>query len=301
MCPRSGATASGGTRKLYAAAMTRRLLGVFAHPDDESYGPAGTLATSSAAGVDVHIAVMTDGAAGTPAAGFPEGAALAEVRHRELQAAAAVLNATLHHFAYRDSGYTGDERNGDPDVFMNIDPAEPMADLVELIRSVRPDVVITHDENGGYRHPDHIRCHQLVRAAFEAAGDPGRYRELGPPFRPARLYSETTSNRWIKVFIRILRLLRRDPTRFGVNKDVDLTHVGMDPARITTRIDVRRGWVPKKAATACHASQRGGSGPLGRMPAWLLAVVSPRELFIREHPPPHPGLREDGLFPPPSG
>ena len=276
--------------------MTRRLLGVFAHPDDESYGPAGTLAVHSAAGVDVHIAVMTDGAAGTPAAGFPSGDGLAEVRRRELRAAAAVLDATLHHYSYRDSGYAGDERNADPTAFINVDPAGPVADLVALIRTVRPDVVITHDENGGYRHPDHIRCHEVARAAFEAAGDPARFAELGPPFRPARLYSETSSNRRFKVLIRILRLLRRDPTRFGVNADIDLTHVGMDPARITTRIDVRRGWAAKKAAAACHASQRGGSGPVGRTPAWVLALVSPRELFIRECPPPTPGLSERHLF-----
>jgi mycothiol S-conjugate amidase len=280
--------------------MTRRLLGVFAHPDDESYGPAGTLAVHSAAGVDVHIAIMTDGAAGTPAAGFPDGDGLAEVRRRELQAAAAVLDATLHHYSYRDSGYTGDQRNGDPDAFINVDRAGPTADLVQLIRKIRPEVVITHDENGGYRHPDHIRCHEVVKAAFEAAGDPARFPDLGPPFRPARLYSETMSNRWIKVFSWILRLVRRDPTRFGVNSDIDLTHVGMDPSRITTQIDVRRGWAAKKAAATCHASQRGGSGPLSWTPAWVLALLAPREAFIRECPQPPPRRREQSLFPPSS-
>jgi mycothiol S-conjugate amidase len=281
--------------------MTRRLLGVFAHPDDESFGPAGTLAVHSAAGVDVHIAVMTDGAAGTPADGFPDGEGLAEVRRRELQAAAAVLNATLHHFSYRDSGYTGDARNGDPDAFINVDAAVPTADLVALLRRIRPDVVITHDEHGGYHHPDHIRCHEVVKAAFAAAGEPAQFPEAGAPFRPARRYSETTSNRWIKAFVLLLRLVRRDPTRFGVNADIDLTQVGMDPARITTRIDVRRGWAAKKAAAACHASQRGGSGPIGWTPAWLLAFLSPRETFIRECPPAPPGLREQHLFAAPTG
>jgi mycothiol S-conjugate amidase len=285
-----------GIRRVYAAAMTRRLLGVFAHPDDESFGPAGTLAVHSAAGVDVHIAIMTDGAAGTPAPGFPEGEALAEVRRRELRAAAAELGATVHHFAYRDSGYVGDDRNGDPASFINVDAAGPVADLVGLIRTLQPDVIITHDETGGYRHPDHIRCHELVGMAFDAAGDPAQLPDLGPPFRPARLYSEATSNRVVKMFVRLLRLARRDPTRFGVNNDIDLTQVGTDPAWITTQIDVRRGLAAKKAAAASHVSQRGRSSPIGRIPVWVLALLTPRETFIREHPAPWPGLREHSLF-----
>lgn len=276
--------------------MSRRLLAVFAHPDDESFGPAGTLAVHSAAGVEVHVAIMTDGAAGTPAAGFPHGDELAQVRRRELHAAAAALGVTPHPLSYRDSGFIGDDRNGDPEAFINVDADGPAADLVELIRTIQPDVVITHDENGGYRHPDHIRCHELTRVAFEAAGDPVQYPELGPAFRPSRLYSETTSNRPVKFFARLLRLVGRDPTRFGVNADIDLTRVGVDPGRITTWIDVRRGWPAKKAAAACHASQRGDSGPLSWAPTWALTVFSPRETFIREYPQPWPGLREHSLF-----
>lgn len=280
----------------YAAAMNRRLLGVFAHPDDESFGPAGTLAVHSAAGVDVHIATMTDGAAGAPATGFPGGDDLAAVRREELQRAAKQLGATLHHFGYRDSGFTGDPRNNDARAFINVDPAGPTAELVALIREVRPDVVITHDENGGYHHPDHIRCHRLVRAAFDVAADPGRFADRGVAFQPARLYSETMSNRWIKLATRLMRLVGRDPTRVGVNNDVDLTRVGMDPARITTRIDVRRGWHVKQAAAACHESQRGDVAPINRVPAWLLARIAPWEVFIREVPAPWPGLRERSLF-----
>lgn len=276
--------------------MTRRLLGVFAHPDDESFGHAGTLAVHSAAGVDVHIATMTDGAAGAPAPGFPDGDELAGIRREELRGAARRLGATLHHLPYRDSGFTGDPRNDDPRAFVNVDPEGPTAALVALMRAVRPDVVITHDEQGGYHHPDHIRCHVLVRAAFDAAGDPTRFPDDGAPFQPSRLYSETRSNRWIKVATRTMRLLGRDPTRTGVNADVDLTRVGVDPARITTRIDVRDGWPAKKAAAACHVSQRGDTGPISRVPAWLLARLAPRELYIREVPAPCPGLRERSLF-----
>lgn len=276
--------------------MTKRLLAVFAHPDDESFGPGATLAVHSAGGVDVHIATMTDGAAGAPAPGFPDGEALAEVRRDELRLASTQLGATLHHFRYRDSGYIGDPRNADPRAFINIDPGEPTAALVGLIRELRPDVVITHDEQGGYHHPDHIRCHALVRAAFDAAGDPARLPDRGAPFQPARLYSETRSNRWIRIATQAMRLAGRDPTQFGVNNDVDLTRVGMDPVRITTRIDVRRGWEAKRAAAACHVSQRGDTGPISRVPTWMIARLAPWELFIREVPSPWPGLRERSLF-----
>ncbi len=276
--------------------MTRRLLGVFAHPDDESFGPAGTLAVHSAAGVDVHIVTMTDGAAGAPASGYPDGDELAAIRRDELQAAAKELGATLHHLPYRDSGFIGDPRNDDPRAFINLDPDQPTAVLVELFREIRPDVVLSHDEQGGYHHPDHIRTHEVVRAAFDAAGDPARYVDRGAPFAPSRLYSETRSNRWIKVLCRAMRLVGRDPTRTGVNRDVDLTRVGMDPARITTRIDVRDGWAAKQAAAARHRSQRGDVGPMHRAPTWLLARTMPWELYIREVPAPWPGLRERSLF-----
>lgn len=276
--------------------MTRRLLGVFAHPDDESFGPAGTLAVHSAAGVDVHVVTMTDGAAGAPADGYPEGDELAAIRRDELAAAAKELGATLHHLPYRDSGFIGDPRNDDARAFINLDPEEPTTALVALIREIRPDVVVTHDEQGGYHHPDHIRTHEIVRAAFEAAGDGSRHVDGGAPFAPARLYSETRSNRWIKLACRLMRLVGKNPTRIGVNNDVDLTRVGMDPARITTRIDVKAGWGAKKAAAAHHRSQRGDVGPMSRVPTWLLARMAPWDQYIREIPPPWPGLRERSLF-----
>lgn len=269
---------------------------MFAHPDDESFGPGGTLAVHSAEGVDVHVVTMTDGAAGAPAPGFPDGPELAAIRRTELVRAVETLGATLHHLDYRDSGYLGDPRADHPEAFCNVDPAEPTARLVGLLRSVRPDVVITHDETGGYFHPDHIRCHEVTRVAFTAAGDGARVPEAGPAFSPSRLYSHVTSNRWVKVMVAGLRLARRDPTRFGVNADVDLTRVGVDPRRITTRIDVRRGWAAKQAAAACHRSQRGGAGPTERLPTWLVARLLPVEAFRREHPVPWPGLRERSLF-----
>lgn len=275
---------------------TRRLLGVFAHPDDETFGPGATLAVHSAGGVDVHIATMTDGVAGAPAPGYPDGPALAAIRAQELKQAVDVLGGTAHPLGYRDSGFTGDPRNDDPDAFMNVDPEGPVQDLVALIRELRPDVVISHDVTGGYFHPDHIRTHHLVREAFFAAGDPDRLPDAGPAFAPARWYSEVRSNKWIKRVVRVMPLFGKDPTRIGVNNDVDLTNVGVDPATITTRIDVREGWAAKQEAARCHASQRGGTGWMNRLPPAAMARLMSVDTYVREYPAPWPGLREHSLF-----
>jgi LmbE family N-acetylglucosaminyl deacetylase len=82
----------------------------------------------------------------------------------------------------------------------------------------------------------------------------------------------------------------------GINKDVDMTRVGVDPQKITTWIDIRDAWSAKKAAGQCHQSQRGGSGLAGRLPVWALARLMPREPFVRIHPEPWPGLTEKSFF-----
>ena len=104
---------------------TRRLLAVLAHPDDESFGIGGTLARYADEGADVHIAIATDGVAGSVAAGYEHTLVeLAAVRHKELETAAAALGGTLHTFGYRDSGYIGDPANQHPDAFINADEHE---------------------------------------------------------------------------------------------------------------------------------------------------------------------------------
>ena len=97
-------------------------------------------------------------------------------RIEELAAACEALGVTDHRFLggpgrWRDSGMMGTPTNDDPASFWQADLDEAARDLVAIIREVRPQVVITYDENGGYGHPDHIRAHQVAVAAFDAAGD----------------------------------------------------------------------------------------------------------------------------------
>lgn len=278
--------------------MKRTLLAVLAHPDDESFGIGGTLARYACQGVDVHIAIATDGVAGSVVAEY-EGAKeqLVAVRMKELEAAAAILGGTLHRFCYRDSGYLGDAANDHPDAFIQADEVEAVGRVVKLMREVRPQVVITHDETGGYFHPDHVFCWKITTRAFHAAGDADQYPEFGlEPFSPQRLYYTAFPNSWVKFFTLLLRLRGQDPTRMGRNKDIDMTRVGVPSEKINARIDYRPYWDIKRQASAQHPSQGGGPGFAGMMPTWLQKQLFGRESFMRAYPPLENGRREDDLF-----
>jgi LmbE family N-acetylglucosaminyl deacetylase len=274
----------------------KRLLAILAHPDDESFGPGGTLSRYASAGVEVHIAIATDGAAGSVAEGHEESHAnLVEVRSKELDAAVAILGATLHRLGYRDSGMTADPANEHPEAFINADTEEAIGRVVRLIRQIRPHVIITHDETGGYYHPDHIMCWKVVTPAFHAAGDPNQYPEAGEPYQPQRLYYTAMPKRWIQFFSLIMRLRGQDPSQAGRNKDIDLTKLGMPNERIHARIDIRPTWEVKQRASAEHASQ-GGGGLTRYLPRSLSKWLLGRELFMRAHPPAPNGWREHDLF-----
>ncbi len=275
-----------------------RLLTVLAHPDDESFGMGGTLARYADEGVDVHIAIATDGVAGSVAGGYEHTLKeLAAVRRRELEAAVNVLGGTLHMLGYRDSGYIGDPANQHPEAFINSDFEEAVGRVVALIRRIRPQVVVTHDETGGYYHPDHIHCWKITTAAFDAAADPNRYPEIGPaPYQPQRLYFTAFSNRMVKFFTFMMRLRGQDPKRAGRNKDIDWTRIGIEPRRLNAHIDYRRYWDVKRAAAAQHPSQGGGTSRSRMLPESFQRRFMATETFIRGYPPVADGFREYDLF-----
>ncbi len=276
----------------------KRLLAIVAHPDDESFGTGGTLARYAAEGVDVHVAIATDGAAGSVAEGFEDKREqLAAVRAEELQAAVQVLGVTLHNFGYRDSGYINDRANQHPDAFINANEEEAVCRVVGLIREIRPQVVITHDETGGYYHPDHIMCWKITTPAFYAAGDVEKYPEIGlSPYQPERLYYTAFPNRVIKYFTFMMRLRGQDPTKAGRNKDIDFTKLGMPPKKVHARIDYRKYWDVKREASAHHASQGGGGARFSQLPVWLQKSLFGREMYMRAYPPVPDGFREYDLF-----
>lgn len=280
------------------ATTPKRLLAVLAHPDDESFGMGGTLARYADEGVDVHIAIATDGVAGSVAGGYEHTLKeLAAVRRRELDEAIGILGGTLHMLGYRDSGYIGDPANQHPEAFINSDFTEATGRVVALIRQIRPQVVVTHDETGGYFHPDHIYCWKITHAAFEAASDPQRYPEIGPaPYQPQRLYYTAFSNRLVKLFAILMRLRGQDPKRAGRNKDIDWTKIGIDPRKLNAYIDYRRYWDVKRAAGAAHPSQGGGSSRNRMLPESIQRRYMAKETYIRAYPPVPNGYREYDLF-----
>ena len=161
------------------------LLTVHAHPDDEaSKGPA-TVARYHAEGIHTVLVCCTGGEEGdilNPAMDTPEVRAdLAGVRRRELEAAADVIGYDeVVMLGYRDSGMKDTPANAHPDCFAQAPLEEAVGRLVAVIRRVRPQVIVTYDDDQqGYPHPDHLRDHEISVAAFDAAGDPVAFPEAG--------------------------------------------------------------------------------------------------------------------------
>src|SRR5918993_2088990 len=171
---------------------------VHAHPDDESSKGAASTARYVAEGVDVMVATCTGGERGSilnPKMDRPEVLAnISEVRRQEMERARDILGVTQDWLGFVDSGFPeGDPAPPLPKGCFALVPLEESAErLVRLMRSFRPHVVTTYDEKGGYPHPDHVRCHEVSVAAFEAAGDPKRFPDAGDPWQPLKLYYHLT-------------------------------------------------------------------------------------------------------------
>lgn len=171
-----------------------RLLSVHAHPDDESSKGAATLAKYAAEGVDVMVATCTGGERGDilnpnmDKPGVKEN--MTALRREEMANAAKALGVQHRWLGYVDSGLPqGDPPPPLPEGSFAVVPLEEATEqLVRLVREFRPHVIVTYDENGGYPHPDHIRCHEVSMAAFDAAGDPERFPGAGEPWQPLKLY-----------------------------------------------------------------------------------------------------------------
>ena len=171
-----------------------RLMAVHAHPDDESSKGAATMARYAAEGHEVLVVTLTGGERGdilNPAmdiAGVRDN--LPTIRREEMAQAAHILGVRQMWLGYVDSGLPeGDPLPPLPDGCFAKVPLEVSTEaLVRVVREFRPHVITTYDENGGYPHPDHIRCHEVSVAAFDAAGDPDRFPDAGPVWEPKKLY-----------------------------------------------------------------------------------------------------------------
>lgn len=262
------------------------ILALLAHPDDESFGMGGTLALYAERGADVYLVCATRGEVGEMEEKYLQGFdSIAARREAELRCAAGVLGlAGVYFMDYRDSGMPGTEDNEHPRAFA-AQPLEQIAkEAVAFIRELKPDVVLTFDPIGGYRHPDHIAIHDATVFAFEHANDPDFAPETGAPYQPSKLYFHTISRGFLRASVYLLRLFGKDPGKFGKNGDIDLASLVEVDFPVHAKINVRPALKKKEAAGACHASQGGGQQREG-IRGLLSVLFNGNEKFMQAYPP----------------
>lgn len=229
---------------------------VHAHPDDEALLTAGTMRALHEAGHAVFLVVATDGAEGLSSSRLA--GQLSAVRARELEVSAEVLGVRQTHWlGYSDSGLDGQA----PGNSLVAAPVDESADrLRRVLEQVGADVVVGYDRHGGYGHPDHVRVHELTRAAAAAAG--------------TAVVLEATIDR--QVVVGLVDRLRRVAGWLPLAPVWRLAEGFTPHADIGYCVDVRRWAAVKRAALRAHSSQQQGGG-VPRTLSLLLAL--PRPVF----------------------
>ena len=260
-----------------------RLMTVHAHPDDEASKGAATCARYVAEGVEVMVVTCTGGEAGSilnPAMDTPEvNADMPGTRRAEMAKAASILGVAHRWLGFVDSGLPeGDPKPPLPPGCFALEPLEvPTEALVRVMREFRPHVVVTYDENGGYPHPDHIRCHEVSMAAFDAAGDPDRFPLAGEPWQPLKVYySHGFSKARVLAFHEaLLEAGLESPYAEWLEKWDDSRP---DPgARVTTRVPCEQYFSVRDDALRAHATQIDPNGRWFQVPMDLQQRVWPTE------------------------
>ncbi|MDG4754131.1 N-acetyl-1-D-myo-inositol-2-amino-2-deoxy-alpha-D-glucopyranoside deacetylase [Micromonospora sp. WMMD718] len=234
----------------------RRLLLVHAHPDDESIGTGATMAHYAATGAHVTLVTCTLGEEGeihVPALAqlcAAEADQLGGYRIGELAAACAALGVTDHRFLggagrYRDSGMMGLATNEHPRAFWQADLNTAAGYLVEVIREVRPQVLVTYDPDGFYGHPDHIQAHRVAMRAVELAAAEG--------IAPAKVYWTAMPRSVLDAGLETFTESSDNP--FAGIESADELPFGTPDAEIAARIDGTDQHAAKEAAMRAHATQ----------------------------------------------
>jgi N-acetyl-1-D-myo-inositol-2-amino-2-deoxy-alpha-D-glucopyranoside deacetylase len=228
----------------------RRLLLLHAHPDDESIETGATMAKYAASGAEVTLVTCTLGELGEviPAdlahLAWEADGGLGEYRIGELAAACAALGVTDHRFLggpgrWRDSGMMGVATNDLPGCFWRADVDAAAAELLAVIREVRPQVMVSYDERGYYGHPDHIQAHRVARRAFALAD--GLVSKLYATAMPRSALAKAVGS--------------PPPAPFQPVESVDGLPFGVPDEEVTTEIDARDYLPAKLDALRAHATQ----------------------------------------------
>ena len=249
---------------------------VHAHPDDESIGTGATMAKYAAEGAGVTLVTCTLGELGEIIP--PDLAHLAwdrenrlgQYRIGELAAACAALGVTDHRFLggpgrWHDSGMMGTPSNDWDGAFWRAEVDEAAGVLLEIIREVRPQVLVTYDANGFYGHPDHIQAHRVAWRAFELAG--GLVSKFYATAMPRSLLAEAAS-----------QLQEAGGAGFGDLGSIDDLDFGVPDEQVSTEIDASDYLPAKLAAMRAHATQIAVDDPF-----FALSNMVGQRAFGREH------------------
>jgi N-acetyl-1-D-myo-inositol-2-amino-2-deoxy-alpha-D-glucopyranoside deacetylase len=251
----------------------RRLLLVHAHPDDETIGNGATMASYADQGAQVTLVTCTAGELGEVR--VPELAHLAsdrdgglgEHRREELAEAMKILGVSDHRFLggfgrFHDSGmaWHADGHAVAADVvpdnaFWNADLTEAADELVAILREVRPHVLVTYDEFGGYGHPDHIQAHRVAMYGAQLAAVTSYKPDLGEPHDVPKIYWGAMSEGRVRDNLRRLRAAGDTETFKGMDPDGDLPRFVTPDELIAARIDGSALVERKLEALAAHRSQ----------------------------------------------
>jgi N-acetyl-1-D-myo-inositol-2-amino-2-deoxy-alpha-D-glucopyranoside deacetylase len=183
----------------------------------------------------------------------------------ELRAAMAALEVTDARFLggagrYRDSGMMGTPANGHPRAFWNADLDEAVGHAVAVVREVRPQVLVTYDEQGGYGHPDHIQAHRVAMAAVDAAADPGFRPDLGEPWQVAKVYWTALPRSVVQRGIEAMATLGEASPFEGLG-DIEEVPFVVPDEQVTAAVDARGYVAQKDAAMRAHPTQITVDGP----------------------------------------
>ena len=282
--------------------MTLRLLAVHAHPDDESSKGAGTLAYYVSRGAEVTVVSCTGGEEGRvlndkldQRSVWMSERDLPGLRRIEMRNAAAVMGINHRWLGYVDSGWPEDGEPTPVNSFASI-PLEISAEpLVRIIRELRPQVLITYDEQGGYPHPDHIRTHEISIYARDAAADPSRYPDAGPAWRIQKTYYDRIFNA-PRVNAMYDVLMARDPEGELVKQISEMQRWFDRPDLATTHIPVGEFLEVRDDALRSHASQVSPDSTFFLWPNDLQREVWPFEDFQLVDSVDAPVLPESDLF-----
>ena len=282
----------------------RRLLLVHAHPDDESIATGATMAKYAAEGAAVTLVTCTLGELGevippdlAHLAADRDGG-LGQYRIGELAAACAALGVTDHRFLggagrWQDSGMMGEPTNEAADCFWQADVDEAAAALLEVIRDVRPQVMVSYDANGFYGHPDHIQAHRVAMRAFEKAGGLVR-----------KMYANTVPT---SVLVGMVERMRGSGpgerpaggTGFTPVQSAGELPYGVPDEVVTTEVDAAAYLDAKLNAMRAHATQITVDSPFYALSNNLGVRALGVEYYILlagERGPAGPGGREADLF-----